>query len=148
MGVVTAFYLHALRHMGRSIGPVDSRDAQPDALALLERAYADRGGLGAALSQATSGLDGGLRSMLDRLADYMKAEECEKHLIRVLRERVDPQDWPRKEALMSAWLKRHADVLPPDISQAPAARFAQAYEPILRVHSDAVKRMRQLLRSL
>jgi len=69
-----------------------------DAIALLERAFANGGGFEAALAEARYPAHGGLRRVLDVVTDQYKAEQRSKHVSRVVREAIDPLDWDARVA--------------------------------------------------
>jgi len=146
--IISAFYLHLLRHT-QTIKPTkDLQKAGPDALALLERAFSTKGGIVTALVEAKDGTYGGMRFVLDVMTEHFKMEEQEKHINRILKEALDPLDWNTKVEFMKEFLKRLAPYLPSEIKTAPPERFARHYEAIIRNYIKSIDNVKDLLKSL
>ena len=141
---ITAFHLALLRH-------TDGGEAvpQPDnALALLESTYADAGGLAAARSEGKFAVRGGMRWILDLMTERFKSEQRFKRVHRVLKEALDPLDWDRQVAFMSALLERLRSHLPDELCRADPARYVRRRDEIVRVYVEALDRVRDLMRTL
>ncbi|MCO6438644.1 MAG: hypothetical protein J5J06_16245 [Phycisphaerae bacterium] len=141
---ITAFHLSLLRHTdGAGATP------QPDnALALLENAYGDAGGLAAARSEAKFALKGGMRRILDLMTERFKQEQRFKRVHRMLTEALDPLDWDRQLTFMSALLARLRPHLPNELCSADPARYVRRRDEIVRVYVDALDRVQSLMRTL
>jgi hypothetical protein len=144
----TSFYLHLVRHTRRVSNPVDFRAAAAEALGLLERAFSKRGGFKAALDEGRTGINGGLRLVLDMMTEQFKREEQEKHINRVFKTALDPKDWEGRVELMGALLKNLEPHLGPEIVSQPPSRFAEHYEEIIRAYLQSLDRLKSLLGSL
>lgn len=145
---ITAFYLHLLQHTGAVITLTDRHAGCDEAFALLEQAFADKGGSEAAEADARDGTRGGMRFVLDAMTDRYKAEQQVKHVKRVLEEILDPQDWSAREAFIAALLSRIGPQLPPEIRAEPPGRYARHYDSIVRAYVRSVDQVRQLFRTL
>jgi len=117
-------------------------------LALLENAYGDAGGLAAARSEAKFALKGGMRRILDLMTERFKQEQRYKRVHRVLTEALDPLDWDRQLAFMSALLARLRPHLPNELCSADPARYVRRRDEIVRVYVDALDRIQDLMRTL
>lgn len=146
--VVASFYLHLLRHTGVVSGPVLPRSVAADALELLERAFSRNGGVKGAFAEARDGTRGGLRYVLDVIADWHRYEEQRKQVRRVLSEALDPLDWNRKVAFIQALLDRLAPHLPAEIRSQPPTRFARHWEEIVQAYAQSLGQVHLLLRTL
>ena len=145
---MAAFYLHLLRHTGAMPATSDNQAALAEALALVEGAFANKGGADAALAEARDGTRGGMRSVLDAMTERYEAEQQVKHVERVLKEALDPQDWSAREAFMAALLSRIGPQLPPEIRAEPPGRYARHYDSIVPAYVRSVDQVRQLFRTL
>jgi hypothetical protein len=145
---IASFYLHLIRHLRKLAEPVDLEAAGAEAFALLERTFSKKGGLQAALAEARSGLQGGLRFVFDMVTEQFKREEQEKHINRVLKSALDPLDWKGKVGLMGALMKRLEPHLEPEIRSQPPERFAVHYEVIIRAYLQSMDQVNSLFRSL
>jgi hypothetical protein len=145
---ITSFYLHLIRHVRRLSGPVDLIAAAGEAFELLERTFSKKGGFKAALAEASNGISGGLRLILDMMTEQFKREEQEKHINRVLKTVLDPLAWERKIDLMRALMKRLEPLLDPEIISQPPERFAEHYEDLIRAYLQSMDRVKSLFRSI
>ena len=146
--IVSAFYLAMLRHTGTEPASADHRTVADESLALLERAFADKGGASAALAEGRDGIHGGMRFVLDVMTEQYKFEKQSDHVRRVLQDALDPLDWEQRMAFMRAFLDRMGPQLPPEIRSQPPERFARHYETILQTYVQSLDRVKQLLRRL
>jgi hypothetical protein len=145
---ITSFHVHLMRYNRSVSEPLDLHDAGAEAFALLERAFATKGGFQGALSEATNAINGGLRLVLDVITEQFKREEQEKQVNQVLKSALDPLDWKGKVALIKAFLKRLEPHLPPEIISQPPERFAGHYEIIARGYVQSMDQVKTLFRSL
>jgi len=145
---LSAFYLALLRHTQVVSAGCGAEAVAGEAWALLERAFASRGGTDGAWAQARFGIRGGLRLVLDVLTEQYKIEQQGKHVSRVLKEAIDPLDWERKVAFMAALLERIGPQLPPDIRGQPVERYARYCETIAQGYVQSLDRVKELLRRL
>lgn len=144
---ISAFHLHLLRHVRRVATSEHTEAFDAEAVALLERAFARRGGLEAAIVEAQEGPKGGMRLILDILTEQFKTEEKAKHVSRVLKEALDPLDWPARVRLMAALLQRLGPALPHDLRSAPPERFARRWEELVQAYVDSLDQIQQVLRT-
>jgi len=144
---VASFYTHLLRHTRKVSGPINSKAAGAEALSLIERAFSIKGGFRAALAEAKHATNGGLRLVLDLMAEQFKQEEQEKHINSVLKSALDPLDWDGKVALMREVLKCLEPSLPQEIRSQPTERFAGHYEVIVNAYVQSINQLKTLFRT-
>lgn len=141
---ITAFHLALLRHTDESNPP-----AQPhEAMALLQRAYADEGGLPAARAEAKFAVNGGMRTIIDRCTAQYQAEQRSKRVNRVLAEALDPLDWEGQVAFTRALLKHLRGVLPEEMKDVEPARLARRRDDIVRAYVYGLDRVQRLVRTM
>jgi hypothetical protein len=145
---ISAFYLHVMRHLGQTASPDRAEVYGAEVIALLERAFRQRGGLEAAYAEAGDGAHGGMRRILDLLTEQLKSEAKAKQVRRVLKEAIDPLDWSSRVALMAALLERLGPALPADLRARPPERFARRWEELVEAYVDSLDRIQQALRSV
>jgi len=145
--VIGSFYLHLIRHMRNVSEPIDLNAVGDEAIPLLERTFSQKGGIRAALAEARSGINGGLRVVLDLMTEQLKREQQEKHVNGVLKLAMDPLDWKAKVNLMEAFLKHIGPHLDPEIASQPPEHFAEHYENIIRAYLHSMDRLKSILRS-
>lgn len=145
---VISFHAHLLRHLGRKRGAMDSMDFAPEALDLVERTFLDQGGLKMAVEESKNATRGGLRYILDRMTERVKAEERDKYVRMVFNSMVGPQDFEVKVSLMEAFLKRVGPNLPDDVRKHSPEQYATDYEIVIRAYSESLEKMIQTLKTL
>ncbi|MBI1390117.1 MAG: hypothetical protein GC154_16875 [bacterium] len=146
--LLTAFYLHLMRHACGQVECADPGHAASEAHALLERAYAERGGTKAALLEGREGAHGGMRLVLDVMTDRFKREEKEKYMNRVLGEILDPLDWDGKVAFTAAFLDRIRSLLPEELQTASPKQYAHHYARLVRLYVQCKDRFTNVIQSL
>ena len=146
--IVTSFYIHILMHLERISEPDDMSMMSAEAHAVLERAYAKKGGLNAALAEARSGLNAGLKHILDVFADQLKYEVKEKYINLVFKTALDPLDWDAKVAFMKSILDYLKPYLPNEIAAQPPERFCGHYEVIVRNIVQSSEHITSIFRTL
>ena len=144
---VSGFYLALLRHAGMVPASAADHAVADEALALLERAFASKGGVGAARAEARDGVSGGMRFVLDVMTEQYKLEQQSKHVARVLQEALDPLAWNERVTFIQAFLDRLGHHLPADLRRQPPERFARHYDIIVKTYVQSLDRVKQLLRT-
>jgi hypothetical protein len=144
--IVVAFYLHLQRHVHSTSDCVDMDTVRAEATALLERTFAQRGGLKAAMNEAADGLSGGMKFILDAMTEQFKAECMSKHINRVIKEAITPVDTDEQISLISVLLKRLAPHLPQEITTSPPERFIMHYETLVKAYVQSLDKMNEIFR--
>jgi len=145
---IVSFYLHLLRNTWSISDSVSLEAAGPEAFALLERAFTNKGGIKAALAEAKHATkNGGLRFVFDQMTNQFKREEQGKHVNSVLKSVMDPLDWEGKVALTGEIIKRLEHNLPSKITSQPPERWAGHYEIIVRAYVESMDQVKSLFRS-
>ena len=122
---------------------------QPDeALALLERACSDMGGLPGARAEAKFAVEGGMRTLLDRITEQYKSELRFKRVNRVLKEALDPLDWDGQVGFVRALLDRLRPHLPATLRNTDPARLVRRREELVRAYVQGMDRVHGLIRAL
>lgn len=144
--IVSAFYLHLQRHFHSASESVDINTVRADAIALVERTFADKGGFKAAMNEAKDAVSGGMRFILDAMTEQFKAECQAKHVNRVIKEAITPLDTDAQISLISVLLKRLASHLPEEIATAPPERFIEHYEIIVKAYVRSLDKINEVFR--
>ncbi len=148
LDTVAAFHLAVLRRTQMVPATADVQSVAKEAVALLDRAFAELGGARAAWVRAEQGVDGGMRFVLDRLADQFKAEQQAKHISWVLKECLDPLSSGQKTVVVQALLDRINPHMPPESRFGSAEELASDYEKLVRAYAQSLEHMRLVLRRL
>lgn len=139
-------------HYGMCIsrgGRLSQGEARSLAKSFIEREYQRRkGNIVSAFNDAHDGTNGGLRAILDIIADALKAQSTE-HYVRDLFDRhVAPNSWDDKVAIIREFLHEFRAYLPPDIRTDQSERFAQNYEELIRAYVEGLRGPSAMIRRL
>ena len=144
--VITGFYLHLQRHMHSVSESVDMNRVRDDAVALVERTFADKGGVNAAMNEACDAIHGGMKFILDCLTEQFKTESQSRHVNRVLRDALGPLNRQAQVSFISALLKRLTPHLPQEIAAASPERFIDHYEIIVKAYVKSLDKINEVFR--
>lgn len=137
---------HYARCVSRN-GQLSRADAQGMAKSLLENAYRRRrGNIVSAFNDAHQGTNGGLRVILDTLADALKAEAIERYIRGVFDQHVQPNSWDAKVEIIREFFHRYGRALSNAIDQSRPERYAANYEEIIRDYSNNLQQVASTLR--
>lgn len=126
------YYRHLWRAVyGCDVSP-DTEDAEALVTQLVERVF--EGGRIEAFGRASSGRDGGLPEVLQKVAQAFKEHVFEAYLRQGLGQTVDLQDWEDREKLMRAYVKKYGHLLPSNVDSVLPAILAAHPKDILRAH--------------
>jgi len=144
--IISGFYLHLQRHMHSVSESVDTGRVRDDAVALVERTFADKGGITAAMNEACDAIHGGMKFILDCITEKFKSDCQTKYVNRVLREALGPLNRDSQICFISALLKRLAAHLPSEITTASPERFIDHYEIIVKSYVKSLDKINEVFR--
>jgi hypothetical protein len=144
--IVTAFYVHLQRHSYKLIEPADLKFASSEASALLEKAFFKKGGWDVALTEAETGVNGGIRFVLDVMTEHFKFVRQEEYLNQALITALKPLNWEKRVSLTQAILKRLEHNLPQQVVSQPE-KYAKELKDILKTYVQSQDRLKTMLRS-
>jgi len=144
--VVTGFYLHLERHMHPVSESVDMNRVRDDAVALVERTFADKGGVDAAMNEAGDGIHGGMKFILDCMTEQFKTECQSKHVNRVIRDTLGSLNREARVSFISALLKRLSAHLPHEITMGQPERFVEHYDIIVKAYVKSLDKINEIFR--
>ena len=137
-------------HVSRCVvhgGYLSKSDAAGRAKELLEREYGRQGGnLMQAFNDAHDGTNGGLRVVLDKIAEKLKAESVERYIRDAFDNYVDPTSWGQKVEIIRQFLARYGHSLASSIRVDQPERYAQNYEELIRAYVESLKRTSSIFR--
>lgn len=145
---IASYYVHLLRHTRKAPESVDMKAAAAEGFALLEKAFAKKGGLKGALAEARNATNGGLRFIFDLMTEQFKHEQLENYVSLVLKSELDPLDWDGKVDLIRAFLNCLKNHLPTEITSQPPERYAGHYDIIVQAYVKSMDQVRSIIRSL
>lgn len=145
---LVSFYVHLLGRVGVTLDTSNRTAVEAEALAFADEAYARAGGLVAAEREAVLGLHGGLRNVLDTMADHRKQRDFEKHVQLTFATAMKGPDDAARAGFVRAVFDRFGPLLPADIRETPVERFVPRWEELARATARCLNDMTQALRRL
>lgn len=145
---IVSFYIHLLRHLNQVEGLIKEESFAPEALDLLNRTFASKGGISAAYAEGLNATQGGMKYIFDLMTERLKLEEKEKYIRMVFKGIMDPLDFERKVSLMDAFMKKLGKDLPEEITKRSPEQYATDHEEIIRAYSESLEKVITLLKIL
>lgn len=139
-------------HHGRCValgGHLSRPEAVGRAKELIEHEYRRRrGDLVTAYNDAHDGTNGGLRAILDLIAEALKAESVERYIRDVFDRRVAPNDFDAKVAIIQEFLEWCGPYLSSAVQADRPERYAHNYQELVREYVAGLQRTSSMFRRL
>lgn len=139
-------------HFNRCVsvgGYMSNSEAEGRAKDIIEREYRTRGGnFVSAFNDAHDGTNGGLRVILDKIAEGLKAESVERHIRKVFDDEVRPNSWDDKVDIIRQFMARCGRDISQSMDTSRPERYATDYNELIRSYVDALRRTSSVFRRL
>jgi len=146
-GVITDYYNHHVSQCVMHGGYLSRTEAAGRAKQILEQEYRRQGGtIVTAFNDARDGTNGGLRIVLDRIAESLKTESVERYIRDAFDRYVTPNSWDQKVDIMRQFIARFGHLLSSSIRANQPERYAQNYEELIRSYVDSLKKTSSIFR--
>ena len=133
--LVTDYYSH---HYGSCVSPgsrLSPSDAWGNARSTLEREYRRTGGdIVSAFNDAHDGTNGGVRVVLDKLAEALKGEATENYTTHVFDNFISPVSWDEKVETIKDFIDRCGIDLASSIDVERPERYARDYDYLIQTY--------------
>lgn len=130
-------------------GRLSNADAYAQAKGLLEREHRRRGGdIVTAYNDAHDGTNGGLRVVLDTIADSLKAEAVERYTTTVFDRHVAPNSWDQKVEIIRQFIGCCGHLLANSIVSSQPERYAHDYSELIKSYVEGLRRTSSIFRRL
>ena len=147
--VIADYYNYHFRRCVSHGGMLTQVEAAARAKEVLEREYRRQGGdIVSAYNDAREGTNGGLRALLDKIAEALKAEAVERYIREVFDRQVAPNAWHDKVALIRQFIVRAGPQLRGSIHADQPERYAHNYQELVRAYVAALQRTSSVFRRL
>ena len=137
-------------HIGQCVihgGFLSRTEAAGKAKKILEQEYRRQGGNTiTAYNDAHDGTNGGLRVVLDRIAEHLKAESVELYIRDAFDRYVAPNSWEQKVDIMRQFLARFGHHLSSSIRVDQPEGYAYNYEELIRAYVESLKKTSTVFR--
>ena len=138
--LIADYYNHHLTQCVTHGGGLAGFEAAGRASEILESEYKHQGGdLMSAYRDAHDGTNGGMRIILDIIADHLKTESAERYVRAAFHRYVDPASWDERVEIIRQFFDRNPHVLPLSIDKNRPERYAQNYDELIKAFMDGLK---------
>ena len=130
-------------------GSLSMTEACSRAKEVLESEYRRRGGgITTAFSDAHEGTNGGMRAILDLLAERLKAESVQHYVRDVFDRQVAPNAWVDKVEIIRQFVAECGRYLSSSLRSDQPERYAHDFEPLIRSYVQALQQTSSMFRRL
>jgi len=130
-------------------GSLSASEAAGRAKELVEREYRRRGGdIVTAYNDAHEGTNGGVRAVLDVIAEGLKAESVDRYLREVFDRHVTPNSWEQKVEIIRQFIAQCGVHLSSAIQTNQPERYARDYRELIQSYVTALQRTSSIFRRL
>lgn len=130
-------------------GSLSRAEAASRAKEILELEYRRlQGDIVTAFNDAHDGTNGGMRLVLDKIADGLKAESVKRYVREMFDRHVAPNAWEEKVAIIRQFIAQCGAYLSSSIQAHQPERYAQDYQNLITAYVDAIRRTSPIFRRL
>jgi hypothetical protein len=130
-------------------GSLSHTDASGRAKEILEQGYRrEQGDLNTAYNDAHDGTNGGLRVILDKIAEHLKTESVERYIRDAFDRFVEPNSWEQKVEIMQQFIARYGHQFSSSINPNQCERYAQNYQELIREYVESLKKTSSIFRRI
>jgi len=116
---------------------------------IIEQGYRRRGGdITSAYNDAHAGTNGGLRAILDIIAETLKEESVTRHVRHAFDQHVAPNDYEAKVAIIREFIVRCGPYLSKSIQTDRPERYAQNYQDLIHAYVMGLQNTSSIFRRL
>ncbi len=147
--VLGDYYNHHFTTCVSHGGALARSEATGRAKELLEREYRRQNGdIVTAFNDAHDGTNGGLRLVLDKVAEGLKAESVERYIRDMFDRHVAPNAWEDKVAIIRQFIAQCGVHLASSIRADQPERYARDFQELIRSYVAALQRTSSIFRRL
>jgi len=148
--VIADYYDHHYTSCVSNGGRLAPSEAYGRAKELLENEYRKRrrGDIVSAFNDAHDGTNGGMRVVLDVIAESLKAEVIERYVSDVFDRHVTPNSWEQKVDIIRQFISWCGHILPSSVAASQPERYAQNYGELIRVYVQGLQQTSAIFRRL
>jgi hypothetical protein len=147
--IISDYYNHHFTTCVSRGGSLPLSEASGRAKELLEQEYRRRNGdVVMAYNDAHDGTNGGLRVVLDMIAEAIKAESIERYTRDVFDRYVTPNSWEQKVEIIRQFIAQCGVSLSSSIRTDQPERYASNYQELIRAYVSALQGTSSIFRRL
>jgi hypothetical protein len=139
--IIGDYYNHHFTKCVSKGGSLSTSDAAGRAKEILDREYRrSDGDVVTAFNDSHDGTNGGLRLVLDTIAENIKAESIERYIRDVFDRHVTPNSWDKKVEIIRQFINQTSVDIGSSIKKDQPERYAQNYQEVIRSYVNGLKR--------
>ena len=139
-------------HMSQCVihgGSLSRTEASGRAKEILEQEYKREGGdLNTAYNDAHDGTNGGLRVIIDKIANKIKELAIDRYMRETFDFFVEPISWEQKVEIMRQFIARYGEQFSSSINPNQPERYAQSYHDLIMAYIDSLRRTSSIFRRI
>ncbi len=145
--IIADYYNRHFRECVSGGGGLSSAEAGGRAKEIIERQYRRRGGdIVSAFNNAHDGTEGGLRAVLDIIADGLKEESVERYIRDMFDRHVAPNSWDQKVDIIRQFMRHCGSQLSSSVRMSQPEAYAQNFEELIRSYVSALRQTSSVFR--
>jgi len=145
--VIADYYNHHVSQCVLHGGHLSRTEAGGRAKEILNQEYRRQGGdINMAYNDAHDGTNGGLRVVLDRIAEQLKVESVERYIRDTFDRHAEPISWEQKVDIMRQFIAHYGHHFPSSIRADQPERYAANYEELIRAYVESLKKTSSIIR--
>jgi hypothetical protein len=147
--IITDYYNYHYTSCVSRGGRLPAGEAYGRAKELLEREYRKRNGdIVTAFNNAHEGTNGGMRDVLDTIADGLKAEVIERYITDIFDRYITPNSWEDKVEIIRQFISYCGSMLASSIVASQPQRYAHDYSGLIRSYIDGLQKTSSMFRKM
>ena len=144
--IALRYYRHHYAETVGHGGTVPEDKAAYEARMMLDRAYRDQEGYEGAYHSGRTGKAGGMRGVLNAVANGMRQQQEEHYLEHIFYTLIDPMDYDTIVEVMRQYLDRFGGYLSPAERARSPHDLARNYDSIIKAHARAMGTIRGMMK--
>ena len=147
--IISDYYNRHFSSVVAQGGSLRTGESSSRAKTLIEREYRRKNGdIVTAYNDAHDGTNGGLRTVLDMLAEGIKAESVENHIRELFDRHISPNSWEDKVEIIRQFIAQYGAALGSAIHSHQPERYAHNYEELIRSYVRTLQQTSSIFRRL
>jgi len=148
-GIIGDYYNYHFTTCVSYGGRLPRDEATGRAKELIEKEYRRHNGdIVSAFQDASLGLNGGLRRILDTIAEGLKAESVQRYIRELFDRHIAPNSWEQKVDMIRQFIAQCGMTLSSSIRADQPERYAHHYSELIRSYCEALRQTSSIFRRL
>ena len=139
--IISDYYNHHFSFCVSNGGRLSQAEAASRAKKLVDQEYRKKNSsdLVGAFNNANNGTDGGLRKILDIIAENLKSESVENYVSNIFDRYIEPNSWDQKVDMIRQFIEHYGEHLSQDIQTDKPERYASNYRALISSYVQGLR---------